>query len=80
MKQYLIYVTIIKKSVKLKKVVAMYKIIKFDKEERYINDFLSLPSKIYDKRTITQNIKDETKILNGTHSLSKYFKLLKLTL
>lgn len=55
----------------------MYKIIKFDKEERYINDFLSLPSKIYDKRTITQNIKDETKILNGTHSLSKYFKLIK---
>lgn len=55
----------------------MYKIIKFETEEKYINDFISLPGKLYDKRTITQNIKDEIKILKGTHSLSKYFNLIK---
>ena len=55
----------------------MYKVVKFKKQERYINDFLSLPSKLYDKKTITQNKKDEIKILNGTHSLSKYFDVIK---
>ena len=55
----------------------MYKIIKFNDEEQYINDFLALPTLIYDKNNITQNIKDEKKILLNTHSLSKYFKTLK---
>ena len=53
----------------------MYKIIKFKDEEKYINDFLKLPQSLYDKKSRIQNIKDENKILRGTHNLSGYFSV-----
>lgn len=55
----------------------MYKIIKFENEPNYIKDFLELPLKLYSKKTLVQNMKDEEKILKETHSLSKYFSILK---
>ena len=55
----------------------MYKVVKFKKQEKYINDFLSLPGKLYDKNTITQNKSEEVKILNEVHSLSKYFDIIR---
>ncbi len=39
------------------------------------NKFLSLPRKIYDKKFLTQDIKAEKSILNGTHILSKDFDI-----
>lgn len=56
----------------------MYKLIRFDKEENYINDFLELPKKLYSKDEIVQNQKEEREILLEKHILSKYFKIYKL--
>lgn len=55
----------------------MYKVVRFNKQEKYINDFLSLPGKLYSSDKITQNKKDELKILTEKHSLSSYFKIKK---
>ena len=51
------------------------KCIKFDKETNYINDFIKITKKIYDKN---DNMEDEStikSILLAKHPLSKYFKL-----
>ena len=49
--------------------------IKFDKEDKYIKDFIKITKKIYDKN---DNMEDENtikSILLEKHPLSKYFKL-----
>ncbi|HOM03240.1 MAG TPA: hypothetical protein PLH43_10475 [Acetivibrio sp.] len=53
-------------------------IIWFNDEEKYIEDFLSLPKKLYGKKDIMQNEVEERKLLTGKHVLNKYFKLYKL--
>lgn len=58
----------------------MFDIIQFDKEEQYVNDFLSLPSLIYTKKEITQNYNLEKQILLEQHVLSKYFFVYKFNL
>lgn len=55
----------------------MLKIVEFDKEKEYIDDFLVLPKRIYTKSHIMQNEKEEENLLLGEHVLSKYFKLQK---
>lgn len=56
----------------------MYRIVLFDKEEKYINDFLQLPKILYDKKEMMQNEKEERKIIEETHVLNKYFKQYKI--
>ena len=56
----------------------MYKLITFDKEENYINDFLMIPKDLYSTRDIVQNEKEERELLLEKHLLSKYFKIYKL--
>jgi len=56
----------------------MYKAVLFDKENEYIDDFLSLPNLLYAKNEITQNLGEERKIVEGTHVLNKYFKQYKI--
>ena len=54
--------------------------IHFDKETKYIRDFLSLPKSLY---TSKDNMEDPglmKKFLLGTHALSKYFTLDKFLL
>lgn len=53
----------------------MLKVIKFQKEEKYVKDFLELPKKLYDKRTLMQNRDEEEMLLMDNHPLSKYFHL-----
>lgn len=53
----------------------MYQIINFDREEKYIKDFLKLPRLLYSKKEIAQNESEEKELLLGKHLLSKYFKL-----
>ena len=53
------------------------KIIKFDTEKKYINDFLAIPKKIYKKKTNTENSKIVKQIITNIHPLNKYFKLTK---
>lgn len=53
-----------------------YKIIKFNAEqEEPLNKFLNLPTRIYSKKEIIQNRREEIELLKGTHILSKYFKV-----
>ena len=56
----------------------MYKLIRFDKEENYIKDFLVIPKKLYSTGDIVQNEKEERELLLEKHVLSKYFKIYKL--
>jgi hypothetical protein len=51
----------------------MFKAILFDKENKYINDFILLPKLLYSSNTITQNEKLERDILQEKHPLCKYF-------
>ena len=51
----------------------MYRTIEFHSEEKFISDFLLLPKLLYDKRTMTQNEREERKILEEKHVLNKYF-------
>lgn len=53
------------------------KCIQFKTEPIYIEEFIKLPLKLYDKNTYTENKEEVIKLLNGTHTLSKYFKLYK---
>jgi hypothetical protein len=53
----------------------MYKIVPFNDQENYLQDFLALPRNLYDTKTITQNKDEERSLLLGQHVLSKYFKL-----
>ena len=54
------------------------KIIKFDNEKKYIKDFLSLPKKIYTKKTNTEDYNTVKQLITNNHPLNKYFKLTKL--
>lgn len=58
----------------------MLNIIQFDKEQQYINDFLSLPGLIYTKKEIVQNYNLEKQILLEKHVLNKYFSIYKFNL
>lgn len=51
------------------------KIIKFKKEDKYIEDFLNIPKKLYDNKTLMQNTEEEKALLLEIHPLSKYFEL-----
>ena len=53
------------------------KIIKFDTEKKYVNDFLSLPKKIYTKKNNTEDRDTVKQLITNTHPLNKYFKLTK---
>ena len=53
------------------------KVIKFENEKKYINDFLNLPKKIYTKKTNTENKETIKQLITNTHPLNKYFKLTK---
>lgn len=55
----------------------MYRVIRFNVEEKWINKFISLPKVIYSKKEIMQNEKEELEILKDNHVLSKYFKVYK---
>lgn len=56
------------------------KIVWFDNEKKYIEDFLALPKKLYEKKDLMQNEGEEYKLLSGKHILNKYFELYKLCL
>ena len=49
--------------------------IRFEEEEKYIKDFLSLPKRLYSKDTNMENPKETERFLRGTHPLSAYFTL-----
>ncbi len=51
------------------------KFIQFDKEENYIEDFISLAHRLYDKSDLTQNDKELMSLLKGEHVLSEDFAL-----
>ena len=40
---------------------------------RHIDDFINLPSLLYDRKTLTQSRNEEKTLIDGTHPLSKYF-------
>lgn len=50
------------------------RIIQFDKEDKYIEEFIYLPKKLYNKKDIVQNENLERELLMGKHCLNKYFK------
>ncbi len=52
-------------------------IVHFDKEKKYIRDFLSLPKSLYTAKDNMEDPDSIKKFLNGTHPLSKYFTLAK---
>ncbi|PKM52659.1 MAG: hypothetical protein CVV02_00555 [Firmicutes bacterium HGW-Firmicutes-7] len=54
------------------------KIVLFNKEEKYVNDFLALPMSLYSKENIMQNKEEERSLLLSQHPLSKYFVLYKM--
>ena len=49
--------------------------IQFDREKKYIRDFLSLPKSLYTSKDNMEDPDGMKKFLLGTHPLSKYFKL-----
>lgn len=51
------------------------KLVKFEKEEKYVKDFVKLASVIYDADDNMEDPGTMKKILLGEHPLSKYFKL-----
>ena len=51
------------------------KCIRFTNEEKYINDFLLLPTKIYKRKNNMEDKENVKKFLLEKHVLSKYFKL-----
>ena len=55
-----------------------YSVFVFENAEKYINEFLGLPKRIYAKNEIMQNEKEELSILKGTHILSHYFTIYKI--
>lgn len=55
----------------------MYKIIEFNNEDKYINEFINLSHKLYSECEIMQNDVELKKILKNEHILSKYFTLRK---
>ena len=53
----------------------MFEIVRFDKEENRIKDFIALKKKLYTRKNNTESVSDVTRILTETHPLSHYFKL-----
>jgi len=53
----------------------VYKVIEFNDEEEYINDFIKLAHNIYSKNEIMQNDLELKQILTNTHLFSKYYYL-----
>ena len=51
------------------------KLVKFDKEEKYIKDFVKLAIQIYDSDDNMEDPDSIKKILKEEHPLSKYFSL-----
>ncbi|MDD2955634.1 MAG: AMP-binding protein [Oscillospiraceae bacterium] len=51
------------------------KAIRFDREEPYIRQFISLPQRLYSQAEIVQSPKEEEQLLRGTHYLNHYVKL-----
>ena len=51
------------------------KCIQFDKEEKYIKDFISLPKKLYTKKDNMEDSNTIRSLLLEEHPLSKDFKL-----
>ncbi|MBP5679213.1 MAG: GNAT family N-acetyltransferase [Bacilli bacterium] len=51
--------------------------VQFTNEKKYIEDFLSLPKKLYTKKNNTEDSKTILSVLEGRHSLSKSFTLSK---
>lgn len=45
-------------------------------DKKRMNDFLGLPKHIYGSGELMQNLTDEASLLDGTHILSKYFKVI----
>ncbi len=55
----------------------MYKVERYINNSKYDKLFLALPKKLYGKKQIMQNIKEENEILNNKHILSRYFDIYK---
>ena len=53
------------------------KLVKFDREEKYIKDFVKLAERLYDSSDNMEDPDSIKKILKGEHPLSKYFALAK---
>ena len=51
------------------------KLVKFKQEEKYINEFIELPKKLYTKDNNMEDSKTIESFLLNKHALSKYFKL-----
>ena len=45
-------------------------------DKKRLKDFLGLPKHIYGSGELMQNLTDEASLLDGTHILSKYFKVI----
>ena len=56
------------------------KCIKFDKENKYVKDFISLPKKLYTRKDNMEDSNTMKKILLGEHPLSKDFTLSKFVI
>lgn len=53
-----------------------YTVKQFSSDDtKLLVEFLNLPRKLYNKKELMQNESEERAILNGTHILSKYFKV-----
>ena len=50
-------------------------IVEFNYEKKYINDFIALPKKLYNKENNMEDSSTIKKLLLNKHPLSKYFKL-----
>ena len=53
----------------------MTELVRFDKEAKYIKDFIKLPSMIYSAEDNMEDPSTMRSILEETHPLSKYFKI-----
>lgn len=51
------------------------KLIKFDQETNYINDFINITKELYNNKNNTESVNTIKQFLNNNHPLSKYFKL-----
>lgn len=55
----------------------MYKIVEFNNEDVYIEDFINLSHKLYSKKEFMQNDFELKQLLTNNHIFSKYFTLRK---
>ncbi len=52
-----------------------YEVIRFDREQKYIRQFLDLPSQLYNEKNLVQNYREERSLLQENHVLSRYISL-----